>query len=118
MCPLQVYLTMPLPPFIKSDGQDFLLSVKVQPRSSADQVGKIIGAELQIKLRAPPVDNAANEALLAFIAATLQARRNQVELVRGLHSRHKILRLRGVALESIVKILELITSISAAATPS
>jgi uncharacterized protein (TIGR00251 family) len=84
-----------LPPYVRSDGENFLLLLKVQPRASSDSIGKVVGSELQIKLRAAPVDNAANEALLEFLARKLGCRRNQLELARGHTSRHKSVRVHG-----------------------
>jgi uncharacterized protein len=90
---------------IESDG--LVLSVKVQPRASANEIGEALGNELRIKVTAPPVDSAANEALVRFLAETLDCPRNRIELVRGNTSRHKVLKLHGIsaeaALEKLVK---------------
>jgi hypothetical protein len=80
---------------IQSDGA-LLLSVKLQPRASRDEIGEPLGDELRIKVTAPPVDAAANEALLRLLADTLDCPRSQVELVRGHTSRHKLVRLHGL----------------------
>jgi len=61
-----------------------------------------MGAELRIKVTAPPVDAAANDALVRLLAERLDLPRNRVELLRGHTSRHKILKLYGV---SAVKVL-------------
>ena len=51
---------------------------------------------------APPVDAAANEALVKFLARHLDCPRNRVELVRGHTSRHKTLKLYGLKPEDVV----------------
>ena len=63
---------MALPPYLKvqSDGV-VLLHVKVQPRASRHEIGAALGSELKIKITAPPVDSAANEALVKFLAVLL-----------------------------------------------
>ena len=71
------------------------MAVKVQPRASTDEIVGLLGAELRVRVTAPPVDSAANEALLRFLAERLGCPRYRVELVRGQNSRHKIVRLRG-----------------------
>ncbi len=79
-----------------------LLSVKVQPRASLNEIGEPLGNELRVKVTAPPVDAAANEALLDLLAERLDCPRNRVELVRGHTSRHKVIRLRGLALATVL----------------
>ena len=48
------------------------LSVRVQPRASRDEVAGRYGEGIKIRLRAPPVDGAANEELVRFIAEMRQ----------------------------------------------
>jgi uncharacterized protein (TIGR00251 family) len=73
------------------------LSVKVHPRAKRNQIGPKVGQELKISLTAPPVDGAANEALIRFLAETLGCARSAITIVRGQSSRHKIVRVQGVA---------------------
>jgi hypothetical protein len=73
-----------------------LLSLKVQPRASRNEIGGVIGNELRVKITAPPVDSAANEALARLLAETLDVPRSRVELVRGHASRHKAVRIHGL----------------------
>jgi len=54
---------------------------------------------------APPVDAAANEALLRLLAEKLPCPRGAVELVRGQTSRHKVIRLLGLSEASVIKSL-------------
>ena len=72
-----------------------LLALKVQPRASTNEIGEPLGHELRVKVTAPPVDSAANEALLRFLAGRLGCPRNRVELLRGRTSRHKIVKVHG-----------------------
>ena len=92
---------MATPAYLRAETDGVVLSVKVQPRASANQVGGIIGNELRIKVTAPPVDSAANEALIRFLADTLDCGRNQIELLRGHNARHKVLRIRGLSAETV-----------------
>ena len=80
---------MSLPPWLQTRPDGVLLSLKVQPRASRDEVGEALGNELKVKITAPPVDSAANEALVRFLAETLGCPRGAVQLVRGATSRHK-----------------------------
>ena len=94
---------MTLPGFLRVQADGVLLSVKLQPRASANEIGEALGNELRIKVTAPPVDAAANEALVKLLAQRLDCPRNCVELVRGYTSRHKTVKLYGLAPEDVVK---------------
>ncbi len=89
--------TMNLPGYLKVQTDGVLLSVKVQPRASRNEIGDALGNELRIKVTAPPVDAAANEALVRLLAETLDCPRSKVELLRGQTSRHKVLKLHGLS---------------------
>ena len=91
---------MTLPPYLRSQADGVFLSVKVQPRASRNAVGGLHGTELKVAVTAPPVDAAANEAVLALLAETLGLPRRAVTLVRGQTSRHKVLRLDGITAEA------------------
>ena len=94
---------MTMPAFLRVQADGVLLSVKLQPRASANEIGDALGSELRIKVTAPPVDAAANEALVKLLAQQLDCPRNRVELVRGHTSRHKTIKLHGLAAEAVVK---------------
>ena len=72
-----------------------MLLVKLQPRASKNEIGAPLGDELKIKVTAPPVDAAANQALVEFLAEKLDCSRGRVELIRGHTSRHKTIMLHG-----------------------
>ncbi len=77
--------------------------MKLQPRATANEICTPLGDELKIKVTAPPVDAAANEALMALLAKRLDCARGRVELVRGHKSRHKIVKLHGFTPEAAVQ---------------
>ncbi|MEW6157013.1 MAG: DUF167 domain-containing protein [Verrucomicrobiota bacterium] len=79
---------------IHADGVS--LRVKVQPRASRNEIACFLGDELKVKVTAPPVDAAANEALLGFLAEILDCSRGAVTLIRGQTARHKVVLIRGV----------------------
>ncbi|MGA2242956.1 MAG: DUF167 domain-containing protein [Verrucomicrobiota bacterium] len=100
---------MVMPDFLRAQTDGTLLSVKLQPRASTNQIVPHagIGAELRIRVTAPPVDAAANEALIQLLVDRLDCARGRVELVRGCKSRHKVVKLHGFApAEVFQKLLE------------
>lgn len=54
-------------------------------------------------ITAPPVNAAANRALIEFLAGLLNCPRRQIELMRGHASRHKVLRIGGLPLDHIIE---------------
>ena len=94
---------MPLPGFLRVQPDGILLSVKLQPRASRNEIAPPLGDELKIKVTAPPVDAAANEALVELLAEKLDCARNRIELVRGHKSRHKAVKLYGFKPEEVLR---------------
>ena len=88
---------MPVPSFLRGQADGVLLFVKVQPRAAKNEIAPPFGDELKIKVTAPPVDAAANEALVELLAEKLGCGRNRIEIIRGPKSRHKVLKLHGFA---------------------
>ena len=94
-----------LPTYMKVQGDVIHVAVKVQPRASRNAIAGVLGAELKVQVTAPPVDSAANEALVEFLADLLNCPRGAVQLVRGATSRHKTVALRGLSVERVVEML-------------
>ena len=92
---------MTAPGFIRLQPDGVLLAVKLQPRSSANEIGSPLGEELRVRVTAAPVDDAANEALVRLLAERLNCPRGHVKLVRGQTSRHKVVYISGLSLEVI-----------------
>ena len=97
---------MSLPAFLRAHGDGAVLAIKLQPRASRNAIGELLGDELKIKITAPPVDSAANEALVRWLAEIIGCPRGAVQLVRGQTSRHKTVAIAGVASETILARLE------------
>jgi uncharacterized protein (TIGR00251 family) len=93
---------MSLPAYLRAQADGVLLSVKLQPRASANEIGEPLGSELRIKVTAPPVDSAANEALIRLLAEILDCPRNRVELLRGQTSRHKVVRISSLTSQEVL----------------
>jgi len=89
---------------IVESGGGVTFAVRVVPRSSRDEIGGVQGDALKVKLAAPPVEGAANAALIEFVAKQLGVRRSAVSIVRGETSRHKIVRVAGVTREQVERV--------------
>lgn len=95
-----------VPPYLSAQGDGVRLAIKLQPRASTSGIGAPLGNELKIKVTAPPVDAAANQALIELLAATLKFPRSRVELIRGHTSRHKTVLLHGCNVAEVAAALE------------
>jgi hypothetical protein len=75
--------------------------VHAKPRAKKSKVIGERGDAVEIALAAPPVDGAANEELVRFVAKVLAVRQRDIELVRGESSRDKLLAVTGLTVEEI-----------------
>jgi uncharacterized protein (TIGR00251 family) len=83
-----------------------IFSVRVVPRASKSEiVGEHNGA-LKVRIASPPVDGAANEELIKFLAKSFGVPRNAVEIVSGHSSRLKKVTITGASFEKTALILQ------------
>ena len=68
----------------------------VQPRSSRSGVDGVHGDALRVRVNAPPVDGAANEAVVEVLAKALGVPRRAISIVAGHASRSKVVEVSGV----------------------
>ena len=80
------------------------VSVHVQPRASRSEIIGQHGAALKVRLQAPPVDGAANEALVQLLSDSLGVSRRSVRVVAGATSRTKTVEVVGTT-EAAVRAL-------------
>ena len=98
-------MNAPLPGFLRRQSDGTLLSVKLQPRASVNEIGEPLGDELRIKVTAPPVNAAANAALIELLAKKLDCARGRIELIRGHKSRHKVIKLYDFTPEDVIGLI-------------
>ncbi len=72
------------------------LQVRVIPRSPHEEFGGVRGSALVVRLTAPPVDDAANQALVKMLSKALHVPAHDISIVSGYHSRDKTLRVAGL----------------------
>ncbi len=93
------------PIFLKQQGNTLLLPVRVFPRSNRSEL-IVVADGLQARLVAPPVEGAANEALIALFAERLRLPKRSVRLARGRASRQKVLGITGLSAEEFWRRLQ------------
>jgi uncharacterized protein (TIGR00251 family) len=72
------------------------ISVRVIPRASKTAISGRRGDAIVVRLSAPPVEGAANEALIEFLAKSLRVPRRSVSIVSGEKSRDKRVAVDGL----------------------
>jgi uncharacterized protein len=82
-----------------------IFSVRVQPRASKDEIAGEMGGALKVRLRAPAVEDRANEALVEFLAQLLKTPRSAVRILSGERSRTKRIEIHGVTRQQILTLL-------------
>ncbi|MDL2260614.1 DUF167 domain-containing protein [Deltaproteobacteria bacterium OttesenSCG-928-K17] len=73
------------------------LKVLLSPRAKATALVGLQGEDLKIKVAAPPVEGAANQALLKFLAGLLGHSANLMEVTAGQRGRRKIVKIKGLS---------------------
>jgi uncharacterized protein (TIGR00251 family) len=79
--------------------------VRVQPRASKDEVAGELDGALKVRLRAPALEDRANESLVEFIAGVLNTPKLAVRILSGQRSRNKRIEVRGVTADQLQQLL-------------
>lgn len=78
-----------------------VITVKAVPRASRTEIAGADGEWLRVRVKAPPVDGKANEALVKFFAETLGVPRGSVAITSGDTGRLKRIRVAGVSADAV-----------------
>jgi uncharacterized protein (TIGR00251 family) len=73
------------------------LVVTVQPRHRRNEIVARAGATLRVRVTAPPVDGAANAAVVDLLARALDCPRSAITIVRGHAARTKLVEIAGLS---------------------
>ena len=79
------------------DGEDLVLTVRVQPRASRDEIVGPHGDTLKVRITAPPVEGRANDHLVRYLAKAFGVPRRRVALLGGETGREKRIRIERPA---------------------
>jgi uncharacterized protein len=81
------------------------LDVYIQPRASKTELAGMHDGVVKIRIAAPAIENAANQALVEFVAQQLGIAKRCVRVVSGGTGRRKVLEIDGVTAEVIAAAL-------------
>jgi len=74
----------------------------VLPRAKRCEISGIHNGALKVRVTAPPVDDAANRAIIEFFSTLLDISKSSLSILAGLKSRDKILQIKGLQLKSFL----------------
>ena len=77
------------------------IPVRAVPRASRNAVEGVIEGALRVRLTAPPVEGAANKALVAFLAHTLSVPARDLTITGGEWGRRKLVHVRGLTPDEV-----------------
>ena len=84
-----------------------ILTVHIQPKASTTECVGIHGDAIKIRVAAPPVDGAANEELIRFLARRLSIPSSSVRILSGATGRHKRVLVKGATAQLVLACLNL-----------
>ena len=82
-----------------------IFPVRVQPRASQDEIAGVMNGALKVRLRAPALEDRANESLCEYLAELLKTPKAAVRILSGHHSRSKRVEVRGVTEQHVLALL-------------
>ena len=80
---------------------DVVVDVRVIPRAKKTQLAGVREGAVLIRLAAPPVEGAANDALVDFLAVTLDLPRRNIRIISGEHTRHKRVAISAMSADAV-----------------
>ena len=92
-------------PTLRTRERDITFAVSVQPRASRTMIRDEVDGVIRISLAAPPVDGAANEELIRFLAGLLRVPRRDISIIAGLSSKKKVISIEGVTESAVLAAL-------------
>ncbi len=84
------------PPFLNPTPEGMQLMLRVQPGARKTEWAGLYDRQLKLMVQSPPVEGAANQACIAFLAHYFEVRRSEVMLIKGGKSRSKVFLVKGL----------------------
>lgn len=94
--PMSELLAEPVPGGVR-------IPILVQPKSSRNRFGPIHGDRIKVAITSPPVDGAANKAVVDLLAKVLGVARRDVCITAGHTSRRKTVEVLGITVTSVAE---------------
>lgn len=79
--------------------------IRLQPRASKNEIVGLQSGALKVRVTAPPVDGAANDALVELLSRSLDVGRRSVTIVSGSASRNKMVDVAGIDANRVLNLV-------------
>ena len=89
--------------FIKSQGENIILNLYIQPNSSKNEIVGLWKDKLKVKIAAPPHQGKANKRLIEFLSQLFKIKKSQVKILRGEKSREKVVEIKNLNYNEFLK---------------
>jgi uncharacterized protein len=99
---------------ICESAEGLFVRLHVHPRAKHSEISGIHNGALKLKVTAPPVDDAANRAVIEHFASLLGISKSCLQITSGLKSREKTLRIKGISLPTFLSHLSGISGVGPA----
>ena len=90
---------------VKETADGVTFAVRVLPRSSRNEIVGEAEGVLKIKLTAPPVEGAANKALVEFLSSKLKVAKSRISIVTGQSGRSKVVAVEGITKADLLSLV-------------
>jgi hypothetical protein len=88
----------------KKDG--IIFRIRVRPSASRNEIKGLYGEALKIDINAPPVGGKANRECVRFLAKELRVPKSDMEILSGLKSKNKLVKIKGISKENLLRALK------------
>ncbi|MCX5850275.1 MAG: DUF167 domain-containing protein [Deltaproteobacteria bacterium] len=82
--------------FLRESKNGLTFNIQVIPHASRAEISDVQDGALKIKVTAPPVEGAANEACIKLLAKELGLKKSQMEILSGAKSRRKTILVKNI----------------------
>ena len=87
-------------------GESCTIKVRVQPKSSRNQVDGFQDGALRVRVTAAPTEGQANAAVIAILAKTLGVSKSRLEIIRGHSARDKVISVDALTEQEVRRKIE------------
>ncbi len=92
---------------VRDTGRGAQFALRVQPRSSRNGFAGLLGDAVKLAITAPPVDGKANQSVIQYLSDFFRVPKSSIEIVSGETGRNKVIAIRGVSAEQVLRALDL-----------
>jgi uncharacterized protein (TIGR00251 family) len=88
---------------VRETAQGLEVALHVVPRAKGHEISGVHNGALKVKVKAPPVDDAANRALIGFFSDLLGIPKSRLHILSGSKSRNKLLQIQNLPLRDFLE---------------